>query len=1416
MQLETTTDRFVSGQIGQRYLVRELLGRGGMARVYRVYDTVQQCDVALKLWVGLSHKSLEQEARRASVSQFEYEYHTLAQLRHPCVIEVYDYGLGERGPYFTMELLDGGDLREHAPLPWRKACHLFYDICSSLALLHSRRLIHRDVSPRNVRCTQDCIAKLIDFGAMLPMGSSQQVVGTPAFVAPEVVQGLPLDGRVDLYSLGATLYFALTGKQASAARDFAQVLEFAQTKPPAPSRLVPEIPAALDALVSSLLEPDPALRPRSAFEVMQRLAAIARLEAREPVSVSQAYLSTPQLVARDSLLATLRERSAYALAGHGGTVVLEGHAGMGRSRLLDVCALWAKTLGATVVRGRGGPESALPRVILEQLIAVLPAPLLASERAANPEFDALFEPDPRPKDGREPAEPSARAANDQSLARARLRNPSTGGFNRKRVQSAIAHCALRASQRNPLVIAVDDIHGSDASTLRLLSELAVIAHKQRMLLVVTQDKAAAHGGWAAHAAHNGTSNGNGQRQRARTGYENALVLQIEPLTQDETASLFGSVFGDDVPHVALLSDRVHAVTGGNPGESLEIAQWLIERGLIRYEGGSWTLPTRIEVADLPACAADALRTRLASLSPRARELATAQALALRNGFGLADYRALATSSSDAELEAALHELRTQRVIEASDGQYALTQSARKVLCDTLTAEEARQRHRALAEYSRVTGKPTLHLVHHLWHGGEERQAIERLVSELDVLAESIELDLFAASQTSPEQTAAILLCCLDGARAEHRPARQLHALHRWLTFMSVLTRDDYYFVAAPVWRERLELDAGLVDYRALASAAPGADPKQLALRALQRAEARHAAAPPDAQVDAPHVAVQHLVEYVTCSLVVAARRLDFDLIMSLPPLLAPFVGLSSEVDTLHEIALATEESLCRCRIERARARWLDVYARLDRLDAHPLHHASFIRNAVAYALGVCEASLGMQTARHWADQLDDDPLQAGSAMYLRKVLRLQLGDFEGAERFRRKAELLSIHADASQIFSNTIVTELVVHAIACDLLGVKQLADRIAPLAERCPDWVAYQYLAQGYFERLRGNPTAALQAFERCLDLSPPRSEQAFTHGWALATAGTAEALIDLGHYAQAARLAGAAVERCDANGVRAMARLIIRALALAQAKLGQVEAAAQRLDAAIAVTQDAGVTGLQLGCLYEARAFVAIDAGDREAVERYTRLTAREYRYGLGSPLGARCERLIEAAGLDAAAFLQPLAAWSQNAHKTHHNPSQHALLGTEVSRAMAGAELAEGRAQRALRLLCDSQGATAGMLYLASAGGLRLAATHGTAPPDDALRDLARERLESDLRHQVDVTRVDGDTSSRFEHYTRAVWTDPFGQPYEPRILHCVQNGTPRCAGVALLAQTPAPNKATRSAQFATALSAYLIDVGETPGI
>src|SRR6185436_1057975 len=134
------------------------------------------------------------------------------------------------------------------------------DVASSLAIVHSRRLVHRDISARNVRCTEDGRAKLIDFGAMAPMGVAKHVVGTPPFLPPEALRLQMLDGRSDLYALGALAYWTLTGRVAYPARRLSHLPELWLTPPARPRQYQPDIPEPLEQLVMELLELDAAAR----------------------------------------------------------------------------------------------------------------------------------------------------------------------------------------------------------------------------------------------------------------------------------------------------------------------------------------------------------------------------------------------------------------------------------------------------------------------------------------------------------------------------------------------------------------------------------------------------------------------------------------------------------------------------------------------------------------------------------------------------------------------------------------------------------------------------------------------------------------------------------------------------------------------------------------------------------------------------------------------------------------------------------------------------------------------------------------------------------------------------------------------------------------------------------------------------
>jgi serine/threonine protein kinase len=168
--------------IDLRYEVESTLGRGGMSVVYAVRDRNTGARCALK------QIEASNEAQRAlHATQLQHEYAMLGQLSHPSIIKVYDYGVVEARPYYTMELLEGSDLASLAPMPAQQVCKVLREIASALALLHSRRVLHRDTTTGNVRLDAQGNAKLIDFGAMVHMGTAEHVIGTPPYIPPEVL-----------------------------------------------------------------------------------------------------------------------------------------------------------------------------------------------------------------------------------------------------------------------------------------------------------------------------------------------------------------------------------------------------------------------------------------------------------------------------------------------------------------------------------------------------------------------------------------------------------------------------------------------------------------------------------------------------------------------------------------------------------------------------------------------------------------------------------------------------------------------------------------------------------------------------------------------------------------------------------------------------------------------------------------------------------------------------------------------------------------------------------------------------------------------------------------------------------------------------------------------------------------------------
>jgi serine/threonine-protein kinase len=235
------------------------------------------------------------ESAQIAVQRFRREAESAANLRSPHTVELYDFGVAEdQTMYYVMELLDGMDLQSlvqgYGPLPAGRAVGIVKQVCQSLEEAHARGLVHRDIKPANIHVgrlgLEHDFVKVLDFGLVKSVAgasSGQSLAtaagltpGTPAYMAPEMALGEPVDGRADIYSLGCVAYYLLTGAMVFEAGNVYQAIAMTLRDEPVPpsQRTGNPIPPALERLVLSCLAKKAYDRPRSVAELGRALAAI--------------------------------------------------------------------------------------------------------------------------------------------------------------------------------------------------------------------------------------------------------------------------------------------------------------------------------------------------------------------------------------------------------------------------------------------------------------------------------------------------------------------------------------------------------------------------------------------------------------------------------------------------------------------------------------------------------------------------------------------------------------------------------------------------------------------------------------------------------------------------------------------------------------------------------------------------------------------------------------------------------------------------------------------------------------------------------------------------------------------------------------------------------------------------------------
>ncbi|MDD9943283.1 MAG: protein kinase [Myxococcales bacterium] len=1343
----------------------DMLGRGGMAIVYRARDTASDVTVALK--VGHASKDGHTDPRCRDL--FEREFHTLNQLAHPRIVRAFDYGLEGDTPYYTMELLDGGNAGSRAPMPWREACVMAYDVCSALSLLHSRRLLHRDLTPKNVLCTGDGTAKLIDFGLLSSFGPAAIVGGTPPYVAPEVLNSTGLDGRSDLFSLGATLYKALTGRAPFAAQRFEQLRDRWRT-PPAPlAQAVDGVPQPLDELVMALLRIDVNTRPKGVAEVMDRLRPLLPSPPAEDLRFAKAYLVAPELVGRKDHVARLRGQLQRTTRRRGGGVVIVGAPGTGRTRMLDAFALEAKLLGMVTARidaaDAGKGPFGVAKALVGQLHRAAPLASLRAARADPQTWRALF--------------PSGSTDAEQ----APLADVAELGEQRAQLHTALRNWLIRLCRRQAVALMVDDLEHADEPSAAFIAALSLDAPRHRLAYAVT-------------ARTNATGGVGGPLAILR---ERGAEMRLEPLSRDQMGELLTGVFGD-VPHLFQLVRRVHELSGGRPRDCMTVAQHLVNVGAANYEGGAWSLPERPEGKWLPPSMEAALATTLEALSPEAVAVARALEASVLPRLGRPALVAV-TQLERVALDRGVAELRSLQLLAGDAEGYALTndEAGARLLVDMAPARKVDLHDGLGAHYLENEPLVVLSAYHHL-QGSAPDNALERILATARTIEERGALTRQAVARIGASACARTLELAVACAHRQRRPDRDLLPLWEMLADLSTKGAGlDLYARAQAPLLARLQRDSGYCDWQALQAVD---DPAERAARAFQLAVERHQAESEQTRGLHPRDAMRSMAHFVGLSIMVSARGQDQALLASLPPLLEPFAPLNPMVAHMQKnAAIAVISGLGRN--QEAYERYTALAGSRTALGTEYSYQARRGRVHGALARARFLAVLGIAPDEETDEA--DEPNELITREYIRKIVALHEGDGPAAQAHGRMAELLALRHRSGPLLA-TLNEELEAHALSRDLEGLKTVRRRIAATAQAHPGWRGAEHLADAYYHQLCGDPTSALAAAEQAL--STPKVGGVLVRTVVPAGAVAVEALVELGQVERAVAQGHAGLKACQEEQRPHFGRQIALALALAEAKRGDYDKARRRVLGVQEQQRALGVRGLLAARTAEHLARIAIWAGERQAFETAARAAADAYRVTAGSLPGGSYQRLLDDAG---AAGIRTDGI--QIPTTTDAARTTELLVST-----MLESGDADARARAALELLCQGDPPRAGHLFLLTESGLQHAAGQDGAHDAEfstdlaALRRIAAECLDLECGDDVHtVTRFDSGDAPWERTVEVTSYEDPHGRQYVPVPLAAAAGQGFSIVGVAVLASSHLDVDGQTS-DLASLVAKHLIESGQ----
>ena len=702
--------------LANRYRIENLVGEGGMGKVYLAHDTVLERKVAIKMLPeSVQHNAHARERLRR-------EALAAAALDHPFICKIHEVGEDEGRSFIVMEFIEGRTLnriaREGGFTP-RQLLECAHEIVQALDEAHRRGIVHRDLKPSNLMLTVHGHVKVLDFGLAKQLDPSQpgddaltqtalttpgMAVGTPAYMSPEQVMGNSLDARSDVFSLGTVLHELAGGRhpflKATGPDTMASILR----DPPASTVGDLDIVPGFGHVVHRMLAKSCSERYQTMGELRTALEMLRDGSGGQtPWSGTTVMRTEPQertpMVGRDTELADLTAQLDRMLMGNGGFVLLSGEPGVGKTRLAREIQRLARARGCLTLTGQcyeqeGAPPFGPFAETVEQSLRLVPQAVRAALGDLAPEVATM-------------APVLRRVFRDIPEA------PAVPSDQRRRLLfNAYLEYLRHGTEKSAVVMLLDDLQWADEASLELLLHIAPHLPTMRLFVVGTYRDA------DLDTYHPFT-----RTLETLLRQRFAIRVTVKRLSEQAVEQMLATMSGSPPP--SSLVRVVHSETDGNPFFVEEVYQHLAEEGTIFDAAGRWRTDLKAGRIDVPEGVRLVISRRLERLGDDARRILTAAAVIGRS-FPLDLLQAVTDAPEDAVLDL-FEDAQKAQLLRAEPGRVARYTFVHELIRGTLVSAMALPRRQRLhakvadaIERLRAASGLDAHLsmlAHHLYQAG---------------------------------------------------------------------------------------------------------------------------------------------------------------------------------------------------------------------------------------------------------------------------------------------------------------------------------------------------------------------------------------------------------------------------------------------------------------------------------------------------------------------------------------------------------------------------------------------------------------------------------------------------------------------------------------------------------------------------